>query len=146
MYTILYYSAFASVIGCVRSCVSFFLPSLFRDTILFVRRYLNGQTPQQPPPAYSSPFDPFQSHREINSIHAISPYGLTQCSIHRLQPCGCLPPVQCKVEVRPSNSRRSLISPLVTIPFLVGRTCRLLGCPLHIPSPNRPRIRSAAST
>ncbi|GJQ72746.1 hypothetical protein Trydic_g1401 [Trypoxylus dichotomus] len=57
--------------------------------------YLNGQT-QQPPPPYTSSYDNY-SCRDLNTLHATSPYGLSHCPIHRLQNCGC-PPIQCKVE------------------------------------------------
>ncbi|KRT81762.1 hypothetical protein AMK59_5343 [Oryctes borbonicus] len=57
--------------------------------------YINGQT-QQPPPPYTSSYDSY-SCRDLNTLHAASPYGLSHCPIHRLQNCGC-PPIQCKVE------------------------------------------------
>lgn len=58
--------------------------------------YLNGQA-QQPPPPYTSSYDSY-SCRDLSTLHATSPYGLSHCPIHRLQNCGC-PPIQCKVEV-----------------------------------------------
>ncbi|KAK7867632.1 hypothetical protein R5R35_014825 [Gryllus longicercus] len=47
-------------------------------------------TPQQPPPPYQPP--PFES--QFGSRHpalhaAASPYGLSQCPVHRMQPCSC---------------------------------------------------------
>ncbi|KAH0812673.1 hypothetical protein GEV33_010118 [Tenebrio molitor] len=59
--------------------------------------YINGQTPQQPPPPYTAPYEQFPGRREINSLHATSPYGLSQCPIHRIHSCSCMQ-VQCKVE------------------------------------------------
>lgn len=55
----------------------------------------NGQPNQQqqvPPPPYPSHYDPTYpgGRRELNSLHATSPYGIPQCPIHRLQPCGCM--------------------------------------------------------
>ncbi|XP_044258346.1 forkhead box protein O isoform X1 [Tribolium madens] len=58
--------------------------------------YINGQTPQQPPPPYTAPYE-FPGRREINSLHATSPYGLSQCPIHRMHSCSCIQ-VPCKVE------------------------------------------------
>ncbi|XP_068909610.1 forkhead box protein O isoform X2 [Tenebrio molitor] len=62
-----------------------------------IHRYINGQTPQQPPPPYTAPYEQFPGRREINSLHATSPYGLSQCPIHRIHSCSCMQ-VQCKVE------------------------------------------------
>ncbi|XP_008201201.1 forkhead box protein O isoform X2 [Tribolium castaneum] len=62
-----------------------------------IHRYINGQTPQQPPPPYTAPYEQFPGRREINSIHATSPYGLSQCPIHRMISCSCIQ-VPCKVE------------------------------------------------
>ncbi|XP_044258347.1 forkhead box protein O isoform X2 [Tribolium madens] len=61
-----------------------------------IHRYINGQTPQQPPPPYTAPYE-FPGRREINSLHATSPYGLSQCPIHRMHSCSCIQ-VPCKVE------------------------------------------------
>ncbi|KAK9875194.1 hypothetical protein WA026_005986 [Henosepilachna vigintioctopunctata] len=52
--------------------------------------YINGTTTTQPPPPYSS-FENYPGR----TLHAASPYGLTQCPIHRMQTCVCMP---CKVE------------------------------------------------
>nr|CAH7722552.1 unnamed protein product [Callosobruchus chinensis] len=56
---------------------------------------MNGQTPQQPPPPYTAPYEQFPGCRDLNALHATTPYGL--CSIHRMQSCNCLQPI--KVEV-----------------------------------------------
>ncbi|XP_045480751.1 forkhead box protein O-like [Harmonia axyridis] len=51
--------------------------------------YLNGHTPTQqppPPPPYTAPFDNFPGR----TLHAASPYGITQCPIHRTQNCVCM--------------------------------------------------------
>lgn len=60
--------------------------------------FMNGQTPQQPPPPYSAPYDSY-SHADMNSIHQNTPYGITpQCPVHRIQNCACGLTNQCKVE------------------------------------------------
>lgn len=57
--------------------------------------YINDQPPQQPPPPYTAPYE--FTRRDLSSLHT-SPFGMSQCPLHRSQPCACLP-VQCKVEV-----------------------------------------------
>ncbi|XP_056642803.1 forkhead box protein O-like isoform X2 [Diorhabda sublineata] len=60
-----------------------------------IHRYMNGQTAQPPPPPYSAPYDQFPGCRDLGgTIHATSPYGLTQCPIHRIQSCSCLQPIK----------------------------------------------------
>ncbi|CAG9818216.1 unnamed protein product [Phaedon cochleariae] len=56
--------------------------------------YMNGQTSQQPPPPYTAPYEQFPGCRDMNTLHAASPYGLTQCPIHRIQTCSCLAPIK----------------------------------------------------
>lgn len=58
--------------------------------------YMNGQTAQPPPPPpYSASYDQFPGCRDLGgAIHATSPYGLTQCPIHRIQTCSCLQPIK----------------------------------------------------
>ncbi|XP_018574885.1 forkhead box protein O isoform X2 [Anoplophora glabripennis] len=56
--------------------------------------YINGQNNQQPPPPYTAPYETFHGCRDINALHATSPYGLTQCPIHRMQSCSCMQPIK----------------------------------------------------
>lgn len=80
----------------LETCFDWASHSWFIETNLY--RYLNGQSSQQPPPPYPAPYDSYSTRRDLSTLHATSPYGLTQCPLHRLQPCGCMP-VQCKIEV-----------------------------------------------
>ncbi|XP_060526258.1 forkhead box protein O isoform X2 [Cylas formicarius] len=51
--------------------------------------YLNGQAQAQPPPPYNSIFnDQFPANREFHPLTGPSPYA---CTIHRMQPCTCIP-------------------------------------------------------
>ncbi|XP_060526261.1 forkhead box protein O isoform X4 [Cylas formicarius] len=60
---------------------------LFPDSPL--HRYLNGQAQAQPPPPYNSIFnDQFPANREFHPLTGPSPYA---CTIHRMQPCTCIP-------------------------------------------------------
>nr|CAD7462120.1 unnamed protein product [Timema tahoe] len=53
--------------------------------------------PQPPPPPYQPPYEQQQfggrlnqqQQHDLNSLHATSPYGLSQCTLHRMQPCSC---------------------------------------------------------
>ncbi|CAH2021117.1 unnamed protein product, partial [Acanthoscelides obtectus] len=55
--------------------------------------FMNGQGPQQqPPPPYTAPYEQFPGCRDLNALHATTPYGL--CSIHRMQSCNCLQPIK----------------------------------------------------
>ncbi|CAH1970678.1 unnamed protein product [Acanthoscelides obtectus] len=64
---------------------------LFPDSPL--HRFMNGQGPQQqPPPPYTAPYEQFPGCRDLNALHATTPYGL--CSIHRMQSCNCLQPIK----------------------------------------------------
>ncbi|KAG5884093.1 hypothetical protein JTB14_001299 [Gonioctena quinquepunctata] len=56
--------------------------------------YMNGQTPQPPPPPYTAPYEQFTGCRDMNALHAASPYGLTQCPVHRIQSCSCMQPIK----------------------------------------------------
>ncbi|XP_074028904.1 forkhead box, sub-group O isoform X1 [Leptinotarsa decemlineata] len=56
--------------------------------------YINGQTPQPPPPPYTAPYEQFPGCRDLNALHAASPYGLTQCPVHRIQSCACMQPIK----------------------------------------------------
>ncbi|XP_072385745.1 forkhead box protein O-like isoform X1 [Diabrotica undecimpunctata] len=57
--------------------------------------YMNGQPAQPPPPPYTAPYEQFPGCRDLGgAIHATSPYGLTQCPIHRIQSCSCMQPIK----------------------------------------------------
>ncbi|XP_028134388.1 forkhead box protein O-like isoform X2 [Diabrotica virgifera virgifera] len=60
-----------------------------------IHRYMNGQPAQPPPPPYTAPYEQFPGCRDLGgAIHATSPYGLTQCPIHRIQSCSCMQPIK----------------------------------------------------
>lgn len=101
----------------------------------FIFRYMNGQ-PQQPPPPYTAPYESFTSRRDLSTLHGSSPYGLNQCSIHRIQNCHCMQ-VQCKVEVRNRLNRNE--SPKFINNFNC-RECRRRECHHHIHNQNHHQI------
>ena len=53
----------------------------------------SAQQPPPPPPPYQSPYDfssrLTQQRHDLGAMHATSPYGLSQCHIHRMQSCSC---------------------------------------------------------
>lgn len=82
----------------------------YKHLILFIVRHYryvnNGQGNQPPPPPYSATYEPAAYRRELNSLHAASPYGMSQCPIHRLQPCACMQTQHCNArEVRIPNNK-----------------------------------------
>ncbi|PSN36691.1 Forkhead box protein O [Blattella germanica] len=51
------------------------------------------QQAQPPPPPYQPTYDFSGGSRlgqhDLSTLHAASPYGLSQCHLHRMQPCSC---------------------------------------------------------
>ena len=65
----------------------------------FLQNYGGGtggstaQQPPPPPPPYQPPYEfssrLSQQQHDLSTMHATSPYGLSQCHIHRMQSCSC---------------------------------------------------------
>lgn len=97
--------------------------------------YMNGQQSAQqqqppPPPQYSASYDQFSGCRaDMNALHATSPYGLTQCPIHRITSCSCMQQQQIKVEsmspgtgMSPSYPHSEPSPDPINSPYLISRT------------------------